>query len=242
RNVLNAEPDPEWAEYRRRVTAGLLACDAIVAPSEFMAREIEREYGVGGEKIRIIHNFSARQPVSRRDKEPFLLAAGRVWDAAKNFALLEKIAPSLEWPVKLAGKNKGESRSADPLQRLGHVTTAELLDLMARASVFVHPAFYEPFGLSVLDAARSGCCLVLADTSSLRELWGDAAVFLDPRHPVAWVRELNSLSRDPERCQELGQRAYAHAERYSANTTAQAYTSLYGNLINRAGKGAEEAA
>ncbi len=47
RNVLNTAPDPEWDEYRRRVTAGLAAADAVVAPSEFMAGEIQREYGSG---------------------------------------------------------------------------------------------------------------------------------------------------------------------------------------------------
>ncbi len=69
-----------------------------------MAAEIQREYGIATEKLRVIHNFSTREPAARRDKEPFFFAAGRVWDPAKNFALLEEVAPHLRWPVKLAGK------------------------------------------------------------------------------------------------------------------------------------------
>jgi glycosyltransferase involved in cell wall biosynthesis len=242
RNVLNCPPDSEWAEYKRRVTAGLLACDKIVAPSRFMAAEIGREYGASAEKIRVIHNFSSRKPAGINEKQPFFFAAGRVWDPAKNFGLLEQVAPYLSWPVRLAGKDRSEATSAGGLQKLGHIPSADLLDLMAKASVFVHPALYEPFGLSVLDAARARCCLVLADTPSLRELWAEAAILLDPRDPNAWIDELNSLSRDLPRCRELGDRAFAHAGRYTAESTAHAYQSLYAELISRGRKRAEEAA
>src|SRR4051794_37713804 len=71
KNVLNCAPGEEWAEYKRRVTAGLLASNAIVAPSNFMAAEIQREYGIGADKVRVIRNFSAREPAARRAKEPF---------------------------------------------------------------------------------------------------------------------------------------------------------------------------
>ena len=243
KNVLStAPPDPDWVEYKRRVTAGLLASDTIVAPSEFMAGEIRREYGASGDKVRVIHNFSERQPETPRDKEPFFLAAGRVWDLAKNFALLEDAAPFLHWPLKLAGKDHGATGSTSSLQRLGHVATPELLDLMARASVFVHPALYEPFGLSVLDAARARCCLVLADTPSLRELWEEAAIFLDPRNSTDWVEQLNSLSRDPSRCHDMGNRAFVQSRRYTAESSIRAYEQLYTELVTHGRKKGEEAA
>ena len=49
-----------------------------------------------------------------------------------------------------------------------------------RAAIYALPARYEPFGLSALEAALSGCALVLGDIPSLREVWGDAAVFVPP--------------------------------------------------------------
>jgi len=242
RNVLNCAPDGEWVEYKRRVAAGLLAAHTIVAPSEFMAGEVRREYGVCADKIRVIHNFSERETGAHREKEPFFLAAGRVWDPAKNFALLEEAARHVEWPMKLAGKANGVTASTSFIERLGHIATAELLELMARASVFVHPALYEPFGLSVLDAARARCCLVLAGTPSMRELWGEAATYLDPRNPAAWVDGLNSLSRDLARCQEMGNLAFSHARRYTAESSVRAYQQIYADLMTHAGKKAEEAA
>jgi glycogen(starch) synthase len=242
RNVLNSAPGPEWAEYKSRVTAGLLACQTIVAPTQFMAAEIQREYGVSSEKVRVIYNFSTRGTAAIAEKQRFFFAAGRVWDPAKNFALLEEVAPHLNWPVQLAGSSKGEISSAPGLQNLGHIPTADLLELMARASVFVHPALYEPFGLSVLDAARARCCLVLADTPSMRELWEDSAMFVDPRKPNSWIEELNALSRDSPRCKELGDRAFSRAGRYAVEASVRGYQALYADLIARTGNKAEEAA
>jgi glycosyltransferase involved in cell wall biosynthesis len=179
------------------------------------------------------------------EKQPFFFGAGRVWDPAKNFALLQQVAPYLNWPMQVAGMYESETpgtASSGGLQKLGHIASAHLLELMAKASVFVHPALYEPFGLSVLDAARARCCLVLADTPSMRELWAEAAIFLDPRDPRTWIETLNALSGDVARCRELGDRAFSHAGRYTAESSVRAYQGLYAELITRGGKRAEEAA
>jgi hypothetical protein len=44
----------------------------------------------------------------------------------------------------------------------------------------VLPARYEPFGLSVLEAALSGCALVPGDIASLRGNWDGVAEFVCP--------------------------------------------------------------
>ncbi|MEB3829625.1 glycosyltransferase [Phormidium sp. CCY1219] len=62
----------------------------------------------------------------------------------------------------------------------------ELSHWYARAAIYAFPARYEPFGLSVLEAALSGCALVLGDIPRLREMWGDAAVFANPDVARRW--------------------------------------------------------
>jgi glycosyltransferase involved in cell wall biosynthesis len=203
-------PGPEWAEYYRCVADGLSACDTVVAPSRFMAGEIKRVYNVPPDKIHVIYNFSSA-PEPCAAKEPFCLAAGRLWDQAKNLSLLTAIAPHLRWPMRLA-------------QDLPH---RELLECMSRASIFLHPALYEPFGLSALEAARAGCCLILADIASLRELWSGCAIFIDPRQPDQWVRQLNQLSLNPQESRDRGEAARKHAARYSEKNATGAYLNLY---------------
>lgn len=232
--VHGCAPGADWEEYKRRVIEGLAASDVVTAPSRYMAAALHEEYGVSAEKIRVIHNFSrAPRSMSRRLKQPFLLAVGRIWDPAKNFALIEQIAPKLDWQVRVAGSERGpespmpHTKSARCLGPLSHT---DVLDEMERASIFLHPALYEPFGLAVLEAASRHCCLVLSDIPSLRELWSGAALFLDPRDPEQWVIEVNELIRDQEKQRALAQRARAYADLYRADTAINEYWELYRSL------------
>src|SRR5205085_1796692 len=69
----------------------------------------------------------------------------------------------------------------DHLSLLGQLPPARLTGLLAARPVFASAALYEPFGLSVLEAAQAGCALVLSDIATHRELWGDAALYVPAR-------------------------------------------------------------
>ena len=253
RAVLGATPGAPWEEYKRRVAAGLSGSNVMIAPSAAIARAIATEYGVPPEKCRVIHNFSHSENVEcppasgspHQTKNPFFLAAGRVWDRAKNIALLEQFAPALKWELRVSGSDRGPESSqaaVHSVRFLGMLPYAELLDQMARASVFVHPALYEPFGLSILEAARRGCCLALSDIPTLRELWDSAAVFIDPRNPDQWACELNRLSEQPARRQEFGERARSHARKYHASGALDQYQQIYRSLLRSHTETSSEAA
>src|SRR5262249_45757984 len=153
----------------------------------------------------VIRNGIEALPRASR-KEHFILAAGRLWDEAKNIAALARIASSLEWPMKLVGAVSQENDGAPAAERveyLGRPSRPHLLSLMSRASMYASPSFYEPFGLSVLEAAGSGCALVLSDIPSHRELWRGAALFLDPRNDRDLVTTLRSVCDDHVLREEL---------------------------------------
>ena len=107
--VHGSEPGPEWLEYKHRVSQGLTASAAVVAPSQFMADALTTHYGSRAAKTRVIHNFSSSPSTVCTQKEPYVLAAGRMWDEAKNLGLLQSVANELLWPLHVAGD--GESRS-----------------------------------------------------------------------------------------------------------------------------------
>jgi glycogen synthase len=232
RAVHGCAPGPDWAEYKRRVTGGLSAANIVIAPSAYMGSELGREYGISPDKVLVIHNFTRAQVPAAVKRQPFILAAGRVWDAAKNIELLERIAPELDWEVRIAGETNDPESSMRKRRFLGSLPHSELMLQMAAVPIFAHPALYEPFGLSILEAARARCCLVLSDIPSLRELWDGAAVFVDPRKPAAWVRELNRLSGDASERESFGQLAYSQSLKYAASSSVQQYWELYASLVN----------
>src|SRR4051794_17723056 len=165
--AVHREPAPsEWDEYRRRVIAGLRAAGRIVAPTTSVAADLAREYAVDG--VTVVPNCRRAELLPTAPKEPFVLAAGRIWDEAKNLALLA----DLDVPVVVAGEGE-----LPGVQSLGVLPFDQLAHCMAKAAVFAAPSSYEPFGLAALEAAHAGCALVLGDIPSLREVWGDAASY-----------------------------------------------------------------
>ena len=246
RAVHGEAPGPEWANYNDRVSAGLQASDRVIAPSVSMSKSIELEYSVASEKIDVIHNFTRIGRLAIREKEPFVLAAGRFWDRAKNLALLAQVAPHLRWSVSLAGPTESPEGAGAPhsgsVNFLGSLPHDELIDQMRRAAIFAHPALYEPFGLSVLEAARAGCCLVLSDIPSLRELWEGAAVFVDAHNTREWVQTINYLSHDADARYTLGRLAQKRSGRYRLGAAVNSYCRVYRELVDRSHGQSEAAA
>jgi glycogen(starch) synthase len=232
RAVHGTDPPPEWNRYRERVRDGLAAADAVVAPTEAMAAELRRHYGV--EEVAVIPNGVSAPSAGSLRREPFVLAAGRLWDPAKNLATLDAVAGDLQWPVLAAGA-LGDGQWARAVRPLGELSRAELRWLAERAAIFTAPARYEPFGLAAVEAARAGCALVLGDIPSLREVWGEAALYVDPDDRRALRRTLRRLIAEPDMRRALAVAARRRSRRYRPPVMAEAYRGVYASLVEREG-------
>jgi glycosyltransferase involved in cell wall biosynthesis len=141
-------------------------------------------------------------------------------------------APKLAWPVYVAGDaGRADLSHCRPL---GCLPAAALADWYARASVYVLPAYYEPFGLTVLEAALSGCALVLGDIASLREIWMGAAIFVKPDDKRGLRSAINSLINNAPRRRELARRAYQRALELGPERMGRDYLSVYETLAVKA--------
>ena len=103
---------------------------------------------------------------------------------------------------------------------------------MARASIYALPARYEPFGLSVLEAALSGCALVLGDIPSLRENWEERALFVSPDDHVALQYAIASLIDDFEMRVRLGAAARVRGLELGLERFAEGYRRVYEGLAS----------
>jgi glycosyltransferase involved in cell wall biosynthesis len=233
------------ATYGAHVRAGLHAANHVAAPTQAMLWALQRHYG-RLPRTSIIHNGRPAERFFAGRKEPFVFTAGRLWDRAKNVEAVAAIAPRLTWPVALSGAasrppdgtTAGGSSSPTVAigggdERLPHVRLLgvlrpdELAEWLSRASIFALPARYEPFGLLPLEAALSGCALVLGDIPSLREVWGDAAEYVNPDDHVGLARTVTALTRSRASLAERASAARSRAERYTASRMAASYAALY---------------
>ena len=89
------------------------------------------------------------------------------------------------------------------------------------------PARYEPFGLSLVEAAQAGCALVLGDIRSLREVWGDTALFVPPDNCRMLAATVESLIRDRELRRQMASLARARAHTFSPERMAAGYIDAY---------------
>lgn len=231
--AVRGEPAPPvWDRYRDAMRSGLEGAQAVVAPSRAMLGALRRHYGVrDGQAIP-----NGREPAGLQPevKDGCVLTAGRLWDPAKNVATLDRAAAGLPWPVYAAGDPvgpEGQTASLTSVCSLGQLEGRRLAGWMSRAAVFALPARYEPFGLSVLEAALAGCALVLGDIPSLREHWDGNAVFVPPDDADLLRLALSSLIEDPRLRHTLAMRARRRALGLSARRMARAYLTVYDAVL-----------
>jgi glycosyltransferase involved in cell wall biosynthesis len=230
--VRGTPAGPEWDDYRRRVAEGLKGATLVVAPTRSMLDDLQRLYGALG-KVAVVHNGRRPDAFPAARKQPFVLCAARVWDEAKNVAALDAAAPMVQWPIRVAGDVRhpeGGNARFDHVELLGALGEGGMASQFAHAAIYVLPARYEPFGLSVLEAAFAGCALVLGDIPSLRELWEDTAYYVPPGDPAAIAGTINDLARDRRALHAHGVRARRHARRYTAERMVARWRDTYRQL------------
>jgi glycogen(starch) synthase len=229
--AVKGEPHPaRLDEYQRRTQAGLRGADLVVAPSAAMLAALQEHYAFSTPTLVIPNGFDGVD-LPPRKKEPLIISAGRLWDEGKNIALLERIAPQLNWPTLVAGDaGRRAPQNARNIRFAGNLSSKAIATEFSRASIYASPTRYEPFGLCVLEAALAGCALVLSDLPSLRENWDSAAVFVSPDDDRAWIASLNALAADENKRAELSDAAFARAQYFSGEHMAAAYLHAYASL------------
>jgi glycosyltransferase involved in cell wall biosynthesis len=224
--------EPRWQRYSALAAGGLDRADAWVAPTRAFRKVVQELYRPRVRGMTILNGIEASAEKAS-EKKCFILAAGRMWDAAKNLAVLAEAGSDLDWPVFVAGGAAGSAgKLRSGIELLGELSHLELGRRMQRAAIFVSPARYEPFGLSVLEAAQAGCALVLSDIPTFRELWDGAARFV-PCGDAGGLRDaLRRLCADARLRTKLQQAAFRRAQRYSMRQMADTYARLYRSLLS----------
>jgi glycosyltransferase involved in cell wall biosynthesis len=189
-----------------------LRCPLLITPSESTRQDLVEVYHVAPERVRVVPLGGGEE--ARREIAPakrlvelglegeFVLQVGRI-EARKNqaaaLAAVERLDGVMlavagpETDVELSQRLRASSRC----RVLGIVDQPTLELLYRRASAVVVPSLYEGFGLPVLEAMARGQVVVAARASSLPEVGGDAAIYVDdPNDPAALAAALETAIGD----------------------------------------------
>jgi glycogen(starch) synthase len=224
----------EWERYRDQVRRGVLAADLVIAPTHAMGCSIQELYGRADVQVIANGRDSSSELHPGAQKHPIVFAAGRLWDEAKNLQVLDRACTGLSWPLYFAGEMRGpQGQEFVPSNgvALGAMPPADLAQWLRHAAVYAFPAKYEPFGLSVLEAALCGCALVLGDIPSLREVWADAAIYVAPDEAGALREALETIIAAPAMRLGMARRARERALSFTGLRMASEYLATYTQLV-----------
>jgi glycosyltransferase involved in cell wall biosynthesis len=214
--------------HRRHLNRAKNRAAAVIAVSQATKRELINQ-GLAAAKITVIYEAAGRifKPLAAK-RQPFVLSVG-TREPRKNLKRLIEAWQKLnrkDLTLKIAGKvGWGERQRPVPgVELLGFVPDEELVLLYNQARVFVYPSLREGFGLPVLEAMACGCPVVASGVSSLPEIGGRAAVYVDPYSTASISQGIKTALQQGRRLRRLG---LAQAKQFSWEKTARKTLKLY---------------
>jgi glycosyltransferase involved in cell wall biosynthesis len=93
---------------------------------------------------------------------------------------------------------------------------------LGRAALMVHPSRGEGFGLPLIEAMASATPMILSDIPVLREVAGDAALYVNPNDPRAWGEAITRLAGNESLRAHLVAAARIRLQRFTLESCGQA--------------------
>lgn len=211
----------------------------IVTISESGRQDVSQQFGVPLERIVVVrpgvderfHPYPPEAVADFRERqqlpEQFLLHVGTL-QPRKNIPILIDALARLERPdlplVLVGGKGWMYAEIFERIAALdlhkqvrltGYVSDEELPLWYNAASALLFPSVYEGFGLPVVQAMACGAPVIAANTSSIPEAAGDAALLFDPHDTDTLVSHLLTVLDNEEHVATMRHRGLAHSRQFT---------------------------
>lgn len=115
--------------------------------------------------------------------------------------------------------------------RLGFTPTQDLMMIYNLATVFTMPSIYEGFGLPILEAMSCGCPVVTTKESSLPEVAGSAALYVDAFSVESIARGICEVFNNKKLSEDLTRYGYIQAKKFSWEKVARQTCGVYEKVL-----------
>ncbi len=151
----------------------------------------------------------------------------------KAFKIVKKTYPNLKLVIGGMKRSDGIKIEDDDVLVLGYIPQSDLPALYSGCLAFIHPAFYEGFGLTPLEAMACGAPVAVSNTSSLPEVVGKAGHYFDPKDENSMASSIIKTIQDRAKLRHLG---LAQAQKFSFKQAAQRTYKVYKDVLEDLGK------
>jgi len=225
------------------IERGLKRARSIICISENCRQTTAEHFDIPLERMTVIHHGinPAMKPVEKSAarllveqnyslNKPYLLSVGKL-EARKNIVrLIEAFSmvikeTNFEGDLVLAGRRYWDLDGVDEalqqfgighrVRELGYVPDAHLASLYSAAQAFVFPSLWEGFGFPVLEAMACGTPVITSSVSSIPEIAGDAAVFVDPNSSESIASGMATVLNSPSTAADLTRRGLKRAAAFT---------------------------
>lgn len=110
---------------------------------------------------------------------------------------------------------------------ISNITNEELSDLYAEATASFFPSIYEGFGLPVLESMAAGTPVVTCNNSSLGEVGGDAALYVEPEDVMAMAQWMEAFENHSVDMDKLITASIEQASKFTWQSCAEKTVDVY---------------
>ena len=238
-----------WYSFLNMQIKVARALDPLIVVSDSTRRDVHTDFKIPMERMVRIHHgidhelFTPQPHITRRKNRLMATASadvplkGLIY-LIRAYHMLLADHPDLELVV--VGRLR-EGQTMDELNRLGirnrvkfvsGLSSEDIRDLYAEATIAVSPSVYEGFGFPAGEALSCGVPLVATDGGSLPEVVGDAGIIVPHSNPAALARAIDALLRDENRRDDMSVKARQHIlDNFKWERCAREVVQLYRQTI-----------
>ncbi len=110
-------------------------------------------------------------------------------------------------------------------------TAADFPAIYQQAVALIYPSIFEGFGLPVLEALWSGLPVISSNTSSLREVAGEAALYFAPDNYGILAQHMLSVVSTVDLAEELRNKGFQQAQYFSQKNYAESIVQVYKSIL-----------
>lgn len=219
----------------------LFAADALIAVSAATAADLETLLATSRRRIHVVHEgvdeaFSPEGPRAEDLPARYLLfvstleprkniegvLAGYAGAVAAGYPGRLVLVGRWGWRTEAIQRALAASPVRDRIVHLDYLDRAGLQAALRGAEALLFPSWLEGFGLPALEAMASGTPVILSRTSSLPEVGGEAALYVDPGDPATITGAILRLAADPALARTLAAAGQARARQFRWSRAAAA--------------------
>ena len=210
----------------------------VTTISETTKEELRQWAGALADKIQVVPNCVGSE--FRADPKPWpvsgpiCLQVGTGWN--KNVERVVKALIGTGCRLEVVGELDGPQRtsltnSGVEFQELGRISDEELVQAYHRCDFVVFASIYEGFGLPILEAQAVGRPVITSNRSSMPEVAGDGALFVDPESVDSIHTAVITLLADEELRYSLIQKGLRNVAKYQPSAIAAQYSEIYHKIF-----------